>query len=118
MATWLEEERAAREAQRVKEGCTSARARRRYSTVVAIEAIPVPGLDRYTDIRERLSCGHLGANHGGTWEGTAAPLRRHPSQYMFLIGRRRQCHTCSATPPIEQSPGASEPPAPQGDTTR
>jgi hypothetical protein len=74
---------------------TTPRVRRRYATVVAIETIPVPDLDRSAEIRERLSCGHLGATHGGTWEGTDAPLRRRPEQYALLIGRKRQCRTCS-----------------------
>jgi hypothetical protein len=77
-------------------------ARRRYARVVAIEAIPVPDLARYADIRERLSCGHLGANHGGTWEGTEAPLQRRPEQYACLIGRKRQCDTCSQPAPAPQ----------------
>jgi hypothetical protein len=69
---------------------------RRYSTVVAIEAIPNPDILKYRDIVERLTCGHLGANHGATWEGTDAPLGRRPEHYTSLIGRRRQCKTCSA----------------------
>lgn len=68
---------------------------RRYATVVRIEAIPNPDLAKFRDIVERLSCGHLGANHGATWEGTAAPLRQRPAQYVHLVGRKRLCRTCS-----------------------
>jgi hypothetical protein len=68
----------------------------RYSVVVAIETIPNADLEKLSDIVERLACGHLGANHGATWEGTEAPLRRHAGQYRGLIGKKRLCRTCSA----------------------
>lgn len=74
---------------------TGRRALRRYSTITGIEAIPCPDVARSCDIRERLSCGHLGSNHGGTWEGTEAPLRNRASHYTHLIGRKRQCDDCS-----------------------
>ena len=78
-------------------------AQRRYSTVVAIETISNPDIEKYRDIVERLACGHLGVNHGSTWEGTEAPLRRRPEQYAWLIGKKRQCRTCSAAATMVQA---------------
>ena len=69
----------------------------RYRAVVAIETTPHPGPAKHSDIVERLSCGHLGVNHGPTWGGTAAPLQRHPAQYAWLVGRTRRCRTCRTT---------------------
>jgi hypothetical protein len=77
---------------------------RRYSTVVAIETVPVPELGRYSSLIERLACGHFGANHGGIWDGGGSAPRNDPAAYEGLIGKKRQCRTCSAdaTQQVEQ----------------
>jgi hypothetical protein len=74
----------------------------RYATIVAIEEMRVDDPYKYSQLVERLSCGHTSINYGATWKGTAAPLRHHPSQFHYLIGRRRACRDCS--PQQESTP--------------
>jgi hypothetical protein len=65
---------------------------RRYSRVIAIEAIPNSAIPPYRELVERLACGHQGANHGATL--CALPPR--PELAVVLVGKKRQCKTCSA----------------------
>ena len=66
----------------------------RYVSVIAIETTPHPDPAKHSDIVERLSCGHIGINHGPTWAGTDAPLHQNPAQYAWLVGKKRRCREC------------------------